>query len=589
MKNIILLLSLTFFTNPLLAQNKTPDYWKCSNKSGGSWTFGRAPNACDVVSFIKPEYVSDEYAPLIFDDNKNIEEERTRYMSELYPVIREISEYFLKNRKPEVDEEEISEFSKAAFAIAYQESYWSQYRTPVGKGIQMMRGDYGHGHGIFQVDDRWHFAAINGNVGANFVLNIMYSLEEYYAAWKRAPAQSCVKSERDWVARARSAYSAYNGGPSKICRWTNSKDTWARNDQGFKAKYDGLAWEKYVDDTTKEGYLNIECANNEGVNCNKGEVHTSPKEGILYSHESNGTCVYKSSEEKFYCTNSNEVCLVSKVYTQSFSSVKNARLDDDFKEFEFEMIDSDSVCSNIVGLYSKLSSLELKKNINVRATAGGDLLGVLKAGQTTQILGQVISNAVTQDRYYKVVFGQKVGYIFAGNKSDYSAWSVTTTKALTNKALAQVGNFVKASDNLRSIDGSDVINEGDTFKVSKVSFKENSVYFDLDINGGDTSFYAGDLNVVNFNDFFSVIVKKEDSTPPIQDNTPKIKKGRLSSSIWWKSIKSCAAASCSSAGTIKGPKLSSKSFLIIDEKNGWYKINQNGKIGWIEMRYVKVL
>lgn len=596
MKNTILLLTLTIFSTFTYAQNKTPDYWKCTNRSGGSWTFGRAPSACDVDSFIKPEYVSSEYGPVIFNDSLGIDQERVRYMSELYPVIREISEYFLKNRKPDVDDEEIFEFSKAAFAIGYQESYWSHYRIPEGKSVQMMRGDYGHGHGIFQVDDRWHYAAINKTVGANLVLNIIYSLEEYYTAWKRAPAQSCVKNERDWVARARSAYSAYNGGASKICRWTNSGDKWAKNDQGFKTKYDGLGWEKYVEDTSKEGYLNIECAYNEGVNCQKGEVHRTPKEGVLYSHTDRGYCVFDKDKEKFFCTQKNEVCLISKVYTKTFSSVSNARLEDDFDDIEFEELEANQVCSNITSLIPVLSSIELKKNINVRATAGGDLMGVLKAGQTTQVLASVVTDAIKQDRYYKIVFGQKIGFVFAGNKSDANSWALKTDKILANKIFAQTGDYVMANDNFNSIDGDVTINDGDKFKVLNVLAKEEKLVLTLEINSGEYDFFAGDMNIDNYAEYFSVTGKEDTTVPTEPTPTPappsdnnEIRVGRLSKNLWWKGIKTCAATSCSSAGNIKGPKLSSKTFEILEEKNGWYKIRQSGKTGWIESQYVKVL
>jgi len=577
-----------FFYYPSLAQNKTPDYWKCNNKSGGSWNFGRAPNVCDVDQFIDASYVSSVYGPAIFDDSKEVTVERARYMSEVYGLIKDTARYYIVSRKPEVSEEEILEFIQAAYAIGHQESYWSHYRIPSNKRFQYMRGDYGHGHGIFQVDDRWHFTAINQGRGANLILNMVYSLEEYYDAWQRAPSQSCVNGERDWRARARSAYSAYNGGASKICRFTNPKDKWARNDEGFRLKYDDRSWERYVDDLDREGYLNIECAYNEGENCKKGVNEALPRENTIYRSSSLGSCVFKNDGQEFFCSSANEACLFTKLNGSS-SSYSMGVFKDFWDEYQVQQVPDEGLCSEISGIYSAGTALEVLKNINVRKTPAGEKIGVIKSGSTSQIVGVDISHPISQDRYYKIVYGKEIGYIFAGNKSDFASWARQTQKSLTYKLYAIAGDYVKASDSLSSVDDETIdLEEGHVYQVVDSSVEGHKLFYILDVNGVEAKFYAGNFEAVNISDFFTLSEKAddEDQAPLPDDPKDEVRYGRLSKSIWWKKTYSCPATSCSKGPTFKGPKLTSSKLEISEEKLGWYKATQKGKTGWIQAKYV---
>lgn len=583
-----------FICNQSFAQNKTPDYWKCNNKSGGSWNFGRAPSVCDVDQFIDPGYVSAEYGPAIFDDAKEVTEERARYMSEVYGLIKDTARYYIESRKPDVSEEEVQQFIHAAYAIGHQESYWSHYRIPSNRRYQYMRGDYGHGHGMFQVDDRWHFTAINQGRGANLILNMIYSLEEYYDAWQRAPSMSCVNGEADWRARARAAYSAYNGGASRICRFTNPKDKWARNDEGFRLKYDDRSWERYVDDLDREGYLNIECAFNEGENCKKGENSVLPREHIIYRSSKYGSCVYKKDSEEFFCSTANESCLFTKVNGADSTSYAVGVFKDIWDEFQVSEVSKEGICSEIDGLYSRGAKVEVLKNINVRKTPAGEKIGVINSGSVTQVIGLDISHPITQDRYYKIVFGKSVGYIFAGSKSDYAAWAKISQKAFSYQLFATAGQYVKASDGHKSVDDQQVeLEEGKSYLVLDVHIDGEALVYKLEADGIEATFYAGNLEAENTSDFFTLSEKPSDSNgdddevkDPVPPAQPKVRYGRLSKSIWWKKTYSCPATSCSKGPTFKGPKLTSSKLEIKEEKYGWYKATQKGKTGWIQSKYV---
>jgi len=63
--------------------------WSCQNRSGGIWTWGRTPDVCDMDRFIDPYFVNDLYDPYFFDNSKDSVMETTRYVNEMYGLIRE--------------------------------------------------------------------------------------------------------------------------------------------------------------------------------------------------------------------------------------------------------------------------------------------------------------------------------------------------------------------------------------------------------------------------------------------------------------------------------------------------------------------
>ncbi len=248
-----------------------PKYYKCENKSGGKWVFGMAPMVCDVSSFLHEDYVKIQYEPFIYKNIDKYKNEEVRYMNRLFALIKEVANFYIEQRDPNISTEEKEVWTQAVLSIAHQESYFSHYRINE-KNIKMMRGDFGHGHGIFQVDDRWHFTAINEGRAADLVLNMFYSLDEYFHGWERARKSPCIDDDFDLVARARSAYSSYNGGPKKLCRWTNSHDRWFRNDKGFYDKFVKKSWERSVSNPDQKSGIDLSCILDGRKNCRNLEI-----------------------------------------------------------------------------------------------------------------------------------------------------------------------------------------------------------------------------------------------------------------------------------------------------------------------------
>ncbi len=383
------------FSVPVLGQNKTPDNWKCNEGISGEWNFGRAPRACRVNVFQNESDVNNYWKAIIFQDAKSRTDERQRYMSEMNKFITGMSTSYLKRRKPNVSSAEEAAWTKAVLALVHQESFWSHYRTTDSK-LRMMRGDFGHGHGLMQVDDRWHFVQVNAGGAARVQDNIIYALDLVYKEWERAASASCVGSASNYLSRTRAMYSAYNGGSSKLCRWTNPKDTWARNDTNYYDKFKSSSWAKYVDNRKTYEY-NFNClVQGGGLKCFDESSTPSP-----------------TPEPPTPTT---------------------------------PVVTSPNVVK--VGGF-----VEATVNVNLRKTPGGDLVSVINKGQIYQVL-DVYINPTSKIRYYLVSNGEHVGYVHGGTDADYDKYLIPSDRKTAKMYLANISDrvVVKAPEgiNLRT-------------------------------------------------------------------------------------------------------------------------------------------
>lgn len=250
----------------------------CTNSLNGVWSFGQAPKACDLKS-PPPTKI---YSVLTFDERENFSAEKKRYTQEMHSFLREASDYYLDQRRTNPTASERTAWRRAVMALAHQESYWSHFRfAPKDGALKFMRGDSGYGHGILQIDERWHPKISLSAKGEDLTANIMYGLDLYFKEWERAAKAKCVKKE-SFEQRARTAYSAYNGGSSNLCRWTK-KSKWARNDKNFYAKYKSQDWLKFVAAKDHRSPLDVPCLVEGNEGCGQGVgVEVAFEKSILW-------------------------------------------------------------------------------------------------------------------------------------------------------------------------------------------------------------------------------------------------------------------------------------------------------------------
>lgn len=492
-------------TPSLAAPYSTPDYYLCNNRIGGEWNFGRVPSACDVDPWGDPVYVTSNFIPVVFDDNVTRTTERQRYMQEVHAMLRDSVEYYLLARNPSASTAEISAWQRANFAKAHQETFWTHYRDATDGNIKMVRGDYGHGHGMVQIDDRWHFPKLEEGKGWHIFENIIYGMELFYDAWEDAASASCVGGATDWRNRARSAYSVYNGGASKICRWTNPNDTWAQNDIGFVDKYDSQTWLNYISDVDHETTLDVPCFMEGNPGCTAVEPvdaeDPSNWPGRQINLASGEACRFENNGFECVADAVDMLCLniqYGEPTGGSLSPTASATASYGKNVHEKHACYAGAVN----GLSTVGQSITSGIAITVRATPGGSSLGFAsQAGKVYQVLDYVVNDTSAQYRYYLISENGQLGYIYAGDASDYGSWTSSAShSALSEVTIPQAGDqiqIVAASGiNLRDVPGGNLIGSVPVDELLAVISvvvlgTDNDVYYEVNYDGNIGFIYGG--------------------------------------------------------------------------------------------------
>lgn len=495
----IILFTLLMASGANAAYNPTENYWQCLNKVDGEWDFGRAPYACNVSAFGAESYVLENYNAAIFVDSEDRTDERRRYMQELYAFIRDASEYYLLTRKPDVTNAEQSAWQHAVFAVAHQETFWSHYRTATDQRIKMIRGDEGHGHGMMQIDDRWHFVALNEGKGFELIENMIYALDIYYAEWQRSLDQACLDSETNWRDRARSAYSAYNGGSSKICRWIDPDDTFAQNDIGYAQKYDNQSWAGYVDDTEYVSPIDVECLAEGGSNCQQPGFGAWA--GKLLKIEDSSACIY--ANEQLHCLDDerNATCLI---HIADFDLDQVVQLTtSDIANVTTTEYNPHQICSDLIDTIHPVGSfIQLLQDNEILATPGSGKIADIPANFVLQVLDFQVENKQSLDRYYMISHNGQTGYINGGNSADTATWTAITTESPTEQMIPTTGQTIKIVPplgiNLRATPAGTLITavpHNTELQVQSyvVRNNDNKIYYEVDYAGQSGFIYGGHI------------------------------------------------------------------------------------------------
>jgi len=488
------------------AQNPTPNDWLCSNKVGGTWTHGRAPSGCDGSTFGPDSFVRGNYAPVIFNDAVNGTAERQRYLQELYAAMRDATSRYLLLRNPTASADEIAGFQRGVFALLRQESFWSHYRDAqlsAGQAyvLKMMRGDSGHGHGMMQLDDRYHFVPVGEGKGWNMMQNFSYAIEIYYDAWKKAPV-SCLAGATSgdpayWRSRARSAWSAYNGGPTKVCRWQNPADANVAKDNGYRDNYDNQLWAPDVADKSKAAAIDVACLMDNGTQCPL-PVSGGLEAGKLIKIGSSA-CVLVGAALECVDDLRDAACLASRASFDASQAITvygyevNGRTRIDHNRHRLCRASAD-------GLQALGSAITTTTVMELRGTIDGAVIGSLPVG-TYQVLDFQLKNPQTLERYYRVRNAGLDGWIAAGDRSSY-AGIASNAAPTTAGVMAYPGDWVAVATtsnlNIRATPGGALLTSipnGTKLQVKELfgTASANNLYYLVEFNGKEGWIFAGNL------------------------------------------------------------------------------------------------
>ncbi len=457
----ILAVSVLLITNHFVqAKNNTSDFWQCSGREGGSWTVGRAASICLVSPFQKPEEVKSFWSQVTYDDSKYNsssvvkDQENKRYASEMNSLISGFAEKYYIKRTPNASIQEVQAWLSAILAVSYHESIWTHYRKGTDSQMRMLRGDYGHGHGIMQVDDRWHYAYVSEGGGARIQDNIIYGLDLFYSLWNKAGQASCVGGASNYNSRIRATYSMYNGGEGSVCRWTNPNHKWARNDKNFYDHFTQKGWTRYVVSMNTFDY-NFSCfVQGGGLSCFDSKPDPdpiTPTPTYSFSVED----LYNIKSKNLNCTWNKAFlsCLPSSLGTQCLvdlfgisSSKVLIDLESKTKDVVVtRMINPDQKCAPS-GAVAIGDFIQTQVPINLRKTPGGNLITTVDSKQSYQVL-DIYKNEMTGIGYYLISSTKGVGYIYTGTLSKSSLYTKKVYSNGLKKIIASANDILTIKSN----------------------------------------------------------------------------------------------------------------------------------------------
>ena len=115
------------------------------------------------------------------------------------------------------------------WALAQQESKWGAGLNPAGPGGT---GDAGHGHGIMQIDDRWHGPWLSTNDWTDPYVNLTYAIGSVLLPVRKQLAAQGLSG----VTLDQATICAYNAGVPSTLRGLSEGDMQrytAHNDEGL--------------------------------------------------------------------------------------------------------------------------------------------------------------------------------------------------------------------------------------------------------------------------------------------------------------------------------------------------------------------
>ena len=190
--------------------------------------------------------------------------------------------------------------------------------------------------------------------------------------------------------------------------------------------------------------------------------------------------------------------------------------------------------------------------LNVRSGAGTTygIIGSVVKGQTLSVVSKSGS-------WYKINYNGRTGYV----SSDYVQASGTTTPPAESTTYTVTASTL----NVRSGAGTSYASIGSVTKGQKLSVVSKSgSWYKINYNGR-TGYVSSDY-----------VQASGTTTPPAESTTYTVTASTLN-------VRSGAGTSYASIGSVtKGQKLS-----VVSKSGSWYKINYNGRTGYVSSDYVQ--
>lgn len=411
------------------AVSRVPFVRDCVGKDVGDWAFGEAADGCDAGRFGSVSRIKYIYSDFVFDRGQaSNPEHRKDYVTNVNALIRDLATQYIRSRNPDVKDDEMNAFIEGVRAVAHQETFWSHYRVAAKGGHKLSTGDRNISHGMMQINQRYH-ASRETDRSFDLVGNVGFGIEHFYTEWEGAWKARCIyrskKQSREQTLEnvTRAAYSSYNGGPGAVCRWTNPKHTWAKNDINYFKKLKGREWSEWIRAEDKKLDLNLDCVRSGDDLC---AVAKERRGEFLGSRpllmEDGSTCVTVDGTSLKCATDARVFTCLAGLSSEVASAkpLKIKSTDRDIvrmtKTFYEDRL---ALCrSSFPDVASIGDVVTTQVSIAVKNEIGGKTLGFAKKGQSFQVLDLEVDLDEKGERYYHVRLPNKVeGWISGGDST----------------------------------------------------------------------------------------------------------------------------------------------------------------------------
>ncbi|MBN8539433.1 MAG: hypothetical protein J0L82_03520 [Deltaproteobacteria bacterium] len=411
------------------AKSRIPFVRDCPGKDAGDWNWGEAPSACEASRFGEVSRIKFIYSDFALDRTRGEDpEHRKDYVTNLHALLRELSMEYIKAKNPGVSKAEADAFALAIEAVAHQETYWSHYRVGKDGRYKMMVGDSNVSHGIMQINMNYH-ASKDDDRSFDLVGNIGFGIELFYRKWESASKARCgqrAKKQTDdqyYQNITRAAYSAYNGGSDAICRWTNPKHAWAKNDKNFFGKLNGQAWSEWVRVEDQKIRIDVGCVRSGDEICAVAQPRTteSLEDRPLVLDDGMSCIIGKGQLE---CARDYRIakCLVAQRPDLNVAGALKLKATDPALSKLKRLVHTDrmALCGKAHPDAALIGDIvKLNENVGIRMKVeGGVTISTAKKGQMFQVIDVELPFDALGNRLYKVMLTpSQTGWISAGPTS----------------------------------------------------------------------------------------------------------------------------------------------------------------------------
>ena len=246
--------------------------------------------------------------------------------------------------------------------------------------------------------------------------------------------------------------------------------------------------------------------------------------------------------------------------------------------------------SNDVKGYIKFDYIKVLSDTNIVTGTVVNISTTLSVRETSDVLGKELAKLTNgtklivigeEDSWYKIKYENLVGYVY----KDYVKVNKENTQIENNFESVQERTISTTKGTVTGVNTSLNVRSGASTSASIIGTLKNGA--NVDITGESGNWYkinySGKVGYVSKNYVKKGTTPQSQQKPEEKPQTETKVTGTVTGITTTLNIRSGASTSASIIGTLKnGAKVE-----ITGESGNWYKINYNGRVGYVSKDYVK--